>query len=83
MNLKYRIEYMDFSIDHKYLLFKDNFEELGMINLESFKRINTIFVEMNIEWESQGLKISPEGQKIYYSYSRENKITAIQRLTKN
>ena len=54
-----------------------------MINLESFKRINTIFVEMNIEWESQGLKISPEGQKIYYSYSRENKITAIQRLTKN
>jgi hypothetical protein len=35
---------------------------------------------MNIEWEEEGLRISPKGQKIYYSYSCENKITAITRL---
>jgi len=52
-----------------------------MINLEKdYRRINTIFVEMNIEWEEEGLRISPKGQKIYYSYSCENKITAITRL---
>lgn len=50
MNLKYQIQFMDFSRDCKYLLFKDSFQELGMVNLENFKRINTIFVEMGIEW---------------------------------
>lgn len=54
-----------------------------MINLDAekdYKRINTIFVEMGIEWQEEGLRISPKGQKIYYSYSCENKITAITRL---
>lgn len=52
-----------------------------MINLEKdYRRINTIFVEMNIEWQQEGLRISPKAQKIYYSYSCENKITAITRL---
>lgn len=71
---------MDFSRDCKYLLFKDSFEELGMVNLQNFKRINTIFVEMGIEWESEGVRISPHGQKIYCSYSRENKITVLRRI---
>lgn len=39
---------MDFSIDNKFLLFKDNFEEIGMVNLIDYKRFNTIFVEMGI-----------------------------------
>jgi hypothetical protein len=52
-----------------------------MINLNTLKRINTIFVEMNIEWRDEGLRISPFAQKIYCSYSRENKITAIQKLS--
>jgi hypothetical protein len=57
-----------------------------MINLDSdkdYRRINTIFVEMGIEWQEEGLRISPNGQKIYYSYSCENKITAITRLGKD
>ena len=43
-----------------------------MINLDGekdYRRINTIFVEMAIEWQEEGLRISPYGQKIYYSYS--------------
>lgn len=57
-----------------------------MINLDAekdYRRINTIFVEMAIEWQEEGLRISPKGQKIYYSYSCENKITAITRLGKD
>ena len=80
-NLKHELDYLDFSSDEKYLLFKDKYEEIGMINLEKdYRRINTIFVEMNIEWQQEGLRISPKAQKIYYSYSCENKITAITRL---
>ena len=78
--MKYEIEFLDFSRDCKYLLFKDSFEELGMVNLTTFKRINTIFVEMGVEWEAEGIRISPEGQKIYSAYSRENKITNVRRL---
>ena len=80
-NLKHEIDYIDFSVDSKYMLFKDKYEDIGMINLEKdFKRINTIFVEMGIEWQNEGLRISPKAQNIYYSYSCENKITAIAKL---
>lgn len=50
-NLKHEIEYLDFSVDCKFVLFKDRHEEISMIQLEDYKRINTIFVEMNIEWQ--------------------------------
>ena len=82
-NLKHEIDYLDFSKDDQFLLFKDRYEEIGMLALtpdKDYKRINTIFVEMNIEWQEEGLRISPHEQKIYYSYSCENKITAITRL---
>lgn len=85
-NLKHEIDYIDFSLDDKYFLFKDKYEEIGMINLDSekdYRRINTIFVEMAIEWQEEGLRISPKGQKIYYSYSCENKITTLTRLGKD
>ena len=46
------MDYLDFSVDDKYLLFKDRYEEIGMISLEKdYRRINTIFVEMGIEWQ--------------------------------
>lgn len=80
VNLKYEIEFLDFSRDSRYLLFKDSFEELGMVNLQTYKRINTIFVEMGVEWEAEGLRISPHGQRIYCAYSRDNKITNVRRL---
>ena len=52
-----------------------------MLSLEKgYRRINTIFVEMSIEWQRQGLRLSPGAQNIYYSYSCENKITALARL---
>ena len=73
---------MDFSVDNKYLLFKDNFEEIGMLSLIDYKRFNTIFVEMGIEWKSEGIRISPHGQKIHSMYSRENQITKLRRLNK-
>ena len=43
------MDYLDFSVDDRYLLFKDRYEEIGMISLEKdYRRINTIFVEMGI-----------------------------------
>ena len=33
LNLKHEIDYLDFSTDDKYLLFKDRYEEIGMITL--------------------------------------------------
>lgn len=53
-NLKHEIDYIDFSLDDKYFLFKDRYEEIAMINLDTdrdYKRINTIFLEMGLEWQ--------------------------------
>jgi hypothetical protein len=82
-SLKYEIEFLDFSTDEKYLLYKDKFEEIGMIYLVTLKRINTIFVEMKIEWQTEGLRISPKAQRIYCSYNCENRITTISKLSQN
>jgi hypothetical protein len=46
-NLKHEIDYLDFSTDDQFLLFKDRYEEIGMLALtpdKDYKRINTIFV---------------------------------------
>jgi hypothetical protein len=75
------VDYLDFSTDDKYLLFKDRYEEIGMVSLDKdYRKINTIFVEMGIEWQQEALRLSPSAQSIYYSYSCENKITALARL---
>ncbi len=81
--MKYEIEFLDFSTDEKYLLYKDKFEEIGMVYLVTLKRINTIFVEMKIEWQTEGLRISPKAQRIYSSYNCENRITTIAKLNEN
>jgi hypothetical protein len=38
---------------------------------------------MGIEWQQEALRLSPSAQSIYYSYSCENKITALARLGPN
>ena len=64
-NLSTSIEFLDFSTDNFYLLYKDSFEEVVIIDLSNLKKINTVFVEFDIEWCSDGIKASDKAKVIF------------------
>ena len=58
-------------------MYKDNFEEISIIDLCNRKKLNTIFIEHDIEWTSDGIKISEKVKGVHNYYSDENKIIKI------
>ena len=79
-NLATSIEFLDFSTDNFYLLYKDHFEEVVIIDLTNLKKINTIYVEFDIEWCSDGIKVSDKIKGIQTFYSDENKFLKISKV---
>lgn len=61
-NLSTSIEFLDFSTDNFYLLYKDSYDEVVIIELTNLKKINTVFVEFDIEWCSDGIKASDKAK---------------------
>ncbi|EGR29518.1 PH domain protein [Ichthyophthirius multifiliis] len=76
-NLSTSVEFVDFTIDNSYLLYKDNFEEVSIIDLTNHKKINTIYIEHDVEWCSDGIKISEKTKGVHSYYNDENKILKI------
>lgn len=37
-------------MDNYYLMYKDNFEEVSVIDLKNLKKLNTLFVEYDAKW---------------------------------
>ena len=68
---------MDFTLDNSYLLYKDNFEEVSIIDLTNHKKINTIYIEHDVEWCSDGIKICEKTKGVHSYYNDENKILKI------
>jgi len=68
------IEYLDFTSNDFYLMYKDNFEEISIIDMCHQKKINTIFVEHDVDWVSDGIKISEKTKGMHNYYSDENRI---------
>mmetsp|Transcript_19117 Transcript_19117/g.2603 ORF Transcript_19117/g.2603 Transcript_19117/m.2603 type:complete len:128 (+) Transcript_19117:219-602(+) len=64
-NLPTSIEYLDFTMDNYYLIYKDNFEEVSIIDLKNLKKINTLYVEHDAKWCSDGIKVSEKKPKEY------------------
>lgn len=64
-------------------MYKDNFEEIAVIDIPNLKKINTIFIEHDVEWQSDGIKISEKTKGIHNFFSDENKILQITMLGKD
>ncbi|EGR31152.1 hypothetical protein IMG5_116820 [Ichthyophthirius multifiliis] len=76
------LEFIDFSTDNFFLLYKDNFEDVEIIDFKNqdFKKITKDQVEFEMEWCTDGIKVSSNIKGVYTYYSDENKILKIQRL---
>jgi len=44
------LEFIDFSTDNFYLVYKDNFEEVVIIDISNINRVNISNMEFDIEW---------------------------------
>ena len=53
-------------------MYKDNFEEVTFIDLKSSKKINTIFIEHEVEWCSDGIKIAEKTKGVHDYYNDDN-----------
>lgn len=62
-NLSSKVEFLDFSTDNFYLMYKSP-DEFVIIDLSNLEKINTVFVEFDIEWCSDGIKTSDK-TKVY------------------
>lgn len=50
------------------MLYKDNFEEVAIIDLTNLKKTNTIFIENDVEWCSDGIKVSEKTKGVHIHY---------------
>lgn len=76
-----RIEFIDFSTDHQYMIYKDRRDELVLIDQSSWDKENQQNLEFNIEWCSDGQKVHKNSQGIHLFYGEENKLLCITQLS--
>lgn len=79
-NLPTSLEFIDFSTDNFFLLYKDNTEEVAYIDVSNIQEKKFFYTEFDIEWCSKGIMVSDKtkGVSQYYSDdSAENKIMNI------
>ena len=74
---------MDISLDDNYLLLKDKFEDIGIIQIGQFRRMNTIFIEFSVQWRSQAIRLNQDALNIHSCYNKDNPITQILYLSDN
>lgn len=51
------VELLDFSTDNYYLIFKDSFLKVTIIDMSSMKQVNTNNLDFEIQWCSDGIKV--------------------------
>ena len=76
-NLNTNVDYLDFSTDNFYLLYKDVSDEIAIIDLSIQKKINSLYVEFELEWCSDGKKLDEKAKGIHSCYTDENRILKI------
>lgn len=78
-NLSSNVEFLDFSTDDHYLVYKSP-DEITIVDLSNLEKINTAFVEMDLEWCSDGLKASEKIKGIHSFYPEENPFLKVAKL---
>lgn len=74
------IEFIDFSTDNFFLLYKDNVDDVEIIDFRNkdFKKVIKGEVEFNMEWCTDGIKVSSNMKGVLHTYySDENNILKV------
>ncbi|KAL4497254.1 hypothetical protein ABPG72_011189 [Tetrahymena utriculariae] len=76
------LEFVDFSTDNFFLLYKDNVDDVEIIDFRNeFKKVIKGEVEFNLEWCTDGIKVSPNMKGVLHTYySDENSILKVQKI---
>ena len=73
------IEFMDFSTDNYYLMYKDNIGQKCFFDLANNKKNDTLAIDFDIEWVSEGIKISEKRRGLDPWYKEDNTVTCLVR----
>lgn len=57
-NISSNVEFMDFSEDDFYLMYKDNVTQKCFFDLTNLKKNDTLAIDFDMEWVSDGIKLS-------------------------
>lgn len=63
-NISSDVEFLDFSVDNFFLLYKDKVNQKCFYDLSSLKKSDALGVEMDIEWMSDGIKLSEKTSEL-------------------
>lgn len=73
------IEFMDFSTDNYYLMYKDSIGQKCFFDLANNKKNDTLAIDFDIEWVSEGIKISEKRRGLDPWYREDNNVTCLVR----
>lgn len=73
------IEFMDFSTDDYYLMYKDTIGQKCFFDIENNKKNDTLAIDFDIEWVSEGIKISEKRRGLDPWYKEDNVVTNLVR----
>lgn len=73
------IEFMDFSTDDYYLMYKDTIGQKCFFDIENNKKNDTLAIDFDVEWVSEGIKISEKRRGLDPWYKEDNIVTNLVR----
>lgn len=74
-----KIEFMDFSTDDYYLMYKDSIGQKCFFDLANNKKNDTLATDFDIEWVSEGIKISEKRRGLDTWYNEDNNVICVVR----
>jgi hypothetical protein len=78
-NISSKIEFMDFSEDNYYLMYKDNVTQKCFYDLTNLKKNDTLAIDFDLEWVSEGIKLSEKTAGLDEWCEEDNKFTCLVR----
>ena len=79
-NLSSSIEFIDFSTENFYLMFKDIENNISYITLTDMKKVDNIDTSHKIEWMNEGIKFTDYKRSLDLYYNEENRIIKMKKL---
>ena len=79
-NLSSSIEFIDFSTENFYLMFKDIENNISYIKLTDMKKVDQIESSHKIEWMNEGIKFTDYKRSLDLYYNEENRIVKMKKI---
>jgi WD40 repeat protein len=81
-NIASKIEFMDFSEDNYYLMYKDNVTQKCFYDLTNSKKNDTLAIDFDMEWVSEGIKLSEKTSELEKYCEEDNTFRCMVRAGK-